>query len=77
MAPRIGRPEKYDWNELTDGTVWKAIQDEDFNSTLDGFRSLLQYHARKLGTSVEIHTRGQAVWFQFHKGGQAESERNH
>jgi hypothetical protein len=70
MAPRIGRPPKYNWEQLTDGSIWKAQQGEDFKTTTSGFRSLLRYQARKRNIPVEIHSRGQIIWFQFHSGGQ-------
>lgn len=67
MAPRIGRPPKYNWDELTDGSIWKAIQDEDFDATPKSFRTLLRYQARKRNIPVKIHVRGKVVWFQFSK----------
>jgi len=72
MAPRIGRPPKYLWDELTDGSIWKAHQGEDFASTVDSFRTLLRYQARIRQMPVEIHSRGPIVWFRFGKGGQEE-----
>ena len=68
MAPRIGRPEKYNWDELTDGSIWKAQQGEDFDTKTDSFRTLLRYQARRRGIPVEIHSRGQIVWFRFLRG---------
>lgn len=65
MAPRIGRPPKYDWDELTDGTIWKAVRGKDFYTTPKNFRTLLRYHSRQLERPVRIHIRGNVVWFQF------------
>ncbi len=65
MPPRIGRPPKYDWDELTDGTIWKATRGKDFYTTPKNFRTLLRYHARIRNQPVKIHIRGNVVWFQF------------
>ena len=67
MPPRIGRPPKYDWNNLTDGSVWKAEQGEDFESAPTSFRTLLRYQAKIRSLKVEVHVRGSIVWFQFSK----------
>lgn len=65
MAPRIGRPPKYDWETLCDGSVWKAIQGRDFDTTPKNYRTLLRYQARKRDQPVEVHIRGNVVWFRF------------
>lgn len=67
VAPRIGRPPKYDWETLTDGTIWKARQGEDFEGKPAGFRTLLRYQARTRNLKVKAHVRGNVVWFQFSK----------
>jgi len=67
VAPRIGRPPKYDWKELTDGSIWQATQGNDFESSPAGFRTLLRYQARIRNLKVKAHVRGKIVWFQFSK----------
>lgn len=67
MAPKIGRPPKYNWNDLTDGSTWKAIQGQDFTSTPTSFRTLLRYQAKIRSLKVEVHVSGEIVWFQFSK----------
>lgn len=65
--PKIGRPSKYAWDELTDGGIWKAKYGEDFTSTTISFRTLLRYQAKARSLKVEVHIRGKTVWFQFSK----------
>jgi hypothetical protein len=65
--PKIGRPPKHNWAELTDGSIWKAQQGEDFHSTPISFRTLLRYQAKTRSLSVKVHVRGKTVWFQFSK----------
>lgn len=67
MAPKIGRPNKYDWEELTDGSIWDAKQGEDFTSTIRGFRTLLSYQAKTRRLKVKVQARGKIVRFQFSK----------
>lgn len=67
MAPKIGRPSKYSWDVLADGSIWKAQQGEDFTSTTASFRTLLRYQANARSLTVEVHVRGKIVWFQFSK----------
>ena len=67
MAPKIGRLPKYNWNELTDGSIWEATQGKDFTSTPISFRTLLRYQAKIRSLKVEVHVSGNIVWFQFSK----------
>jgi hypothetical protein len=62
-----GDTRKYNWEELTDGTIWEAIQHEDFTCTIQSFRFQLRTQALSRHLKVHIEIRDKAVRFQFYK----------
>jgi hypothetical protein len=51
---RRGRPDKYPWSDWTDGDVWEASKDVDYDISDDSFRSVLRTRARHEGCKVVL-----------------------
>jgi hypothetical protein len=59
---------QYNWDELTDGSIWTAKQDVDFSCDTTGFRFLLGNIARERELKVVTHINKTTVEFRFSKG---------
>lgn len=66
-AKRPGRPAKYDWDSLVDGSQHVLFQGSDFDSELPSFRALVHSTAHRRGKKVatSIDTRNKSVTFTF------------
>lgn len=53
LESTVGRPAKYPWGDWTDGTVWKAVQGEDYRKA-ETLKGSLRQHAVKNGLRVVI-----------------------
>lgn len=50
-----GRPPKYQWHVWTDGKARRLRQGEDFDATLESFRTMVHRKARDL--NLKAHTK--------------------
>jgi hypothetical protein len=65
-APR--RRRYYPWDKWTDGSVWRAKQDEDFTCSPASFQTALHLRARQEGLSVATGSPEEGIIeFQFSK----------
>lgn len=53
--PRLGRPPKYNWDEITDGQVHVLRKGRDFPTSAVSFRALCHRHASSRGMTVQTH----------------------
>lgn len=52
-APKENRG-VYDWDTITDGSVWVARRGEDFFQSAKSYASALYWKARRLGIKVRV-----------------------
>ena len=50
-----GRPPKYPWEQWTDGQARRLYQGEDFDATLESFRTMVHRKARDM--NLKAHTK--------------------
>lgn len=63
----LGNIRKYDWNEVTDGSIWQAKQGEDFTCTTASFQNQVRNQAKTRHLKAHIEIRDKTVRFQFSK----------
>ena len=62
--PGRSRASKYQWDEWFDGNVWLLIPGEDFESSVEGFRSSAHNAAKRMGYELSTTVRDDAVYLQ-------------
>jgi hypothetical protein len=60
-----GRPAKYNWDELTKGEIWIAVEGKDFTCRTENFRTYLYIQARQRGLTVKTEYHAGELRFQF------------
>lgn len=56
----------YPWDKWTDGSVWKIVQGEDFDTTTSSMRAQLFNRGKKEGLNLRTNLEGTGVLiFQF------------
>jgi hypothetical protein len=54
VTARLGRPQKYDWDELADGTERTLERGQDFDCTAESFVVLARRTARIRHMKIEV-----------------------
>ncbi|WML79165.1 hypothetical protein [Streptomyces sp. VNUA74] len=52
---RPGAPQKYPWEDWTDGSMWHLLQGIDYQTSTKGFRAVVHQAAQRYG--LKVHTR--------------------
>jgi hypothetical protein len=60
-----GRPSKYAWSEWMDGSAWRLVQGEDFDTSVKVMASHIRNHAVRTNRSVSVRTFPGVVELQF------------
>lgn len=69
---RRGRPQTYPWKEWADGGIWRVTYGQDFNCSMNGFRSALHRWAERHQMTVTVRCVDDGVVeFQFKREVQA------
>lgn len=56
LAPRTGRPAKYDWDTFLDGTAREYVKGEDFDSEVGSFVSQARRQAAERALTLNART---------------------
>jgi hypothetical protein len=62
---RRGVYPRYPWAEWSDGRIWELIPGEDFQCSVESFRSLVSDRARKQNMVASVNNRDNKVYLQF------------
>ena len=62
--PGRSRASKFPWDEWFDGQVWLLVPGEDFESSVEGFRSSAHNAAKRMGFNLSTTVRDDCVYLQ-------------
>lgn len=66
---RVGRPQKYPWQQWTDGSPWSIKRGSDYDVATENMR--VNLHSRAAAASMKVRTQrdpdGDGLVFQFYR----------
>jgi hypothetical protein len=59
------KPQRYPWDEWTNGSAWELTQGEDFNGGIPQFRQQIYQIAKRRGHEVQVIQKGTKLIVKF------------